>query len=158
MTNVIQGDERPKMDHQHTALWPMNLQWLIKSCWSANAATRPSFDVVVKTLVEIQTELSTTIKTSERRRTKSTGSQDEDRRLVPPPPTLSPSSKFQTGLPPVFESMKKPPTPRQQQQQRVALVTGSTDGIGLTTAKNLANQEGMIVLSGPLHIFLVSHQ
>ena len=34
MQLVVIGGERPKMDSQHTSNWPMNLQWLMKRCWS----------------------------------------------------------------------------------------------------------------------------
>jgi serine/threonine protein kinase len=53
MQQVVLGGERPKMDSQHTSNWPMNLQWLMKRCWSSFPALRPSFAVIKMTLKDI---------------------------------------------------------------------------------------------------------
>lgn len=98
LTNVIQGDERPKMDHHHTALWPVNLQWLIKSCWSREPEDRPSFNIANATLVEVQDELSAMKAVGSRAR--STGSHDD---------TTSGGSNNKTSHSPVFAAIKKPP-------------------------------------------------
>jgi serine/threonine protein kinase len=50
MSNVVLGGERPKMDSSHTSNWPVQLQQLIKNCWSAFPDTRPSFTEVRDTL------------------------------------------------------------------------------------------------------------
>lgn len=50
MNNVVLGGERPKMDSSHTSNWPVQLQHLIKSCWSAFPDTRPSFTEIRDTL------------------------------------------------------------------------------------------------------------
>jgi hypothetical protein len=41
------------MDSQHTAHWPTNLQWLMKRCWSAFPAVRPSFAVIKMVLKDV---------------------------------------------------------------------------------------------------------
>jgi serine/threonine protein kinase len=53
MQNVVVGGERPKMDSHHTQYWPTNLQWLMKSCWDASPAARPSFQIIVDVLVSM---------------------------------------------------------------------------------------------------------
>ena len=53
MQQVVIGGERPKMDAQHTAYWPLNLQWLMKRCWSAFPAVRPSFSDIKLVLADI---------------------------------------------------------------------------------------------------------
>ena len=53
MQQVVIGGERPKMDSQHTAFWPENLQWLIKHCWSPFPAARPSFTDCKQVLQDI---------------------------------------------------------------------------------------------------------
>eukprot|EP00538_Stauroneis_constricta_P002447 CAMPEP_0119572942 /NCGR_PEP_ID=MMETSP1352-20130426/44873_1 /TAXON_ID=265584 /ORGANISM="Stauroneis constricta, Strain CCMP1120" /LENGTH=481 /DNA_ID=CAMNT_0007622629 /DNA_START=183 /DNA_END=1628 /DNA_ORIENTATION=+ len=53
MEKVVKGGERPSMDHSHTSNWPMNLQWLIKSCWSDDISKRPAFVTIKTTLEEI---------------------------------------------------------------------------------------------------------
>ena len=50
MSLVVLGGERPKMDHRHTSCWPMNLQWLMKRCWSPFPTSRPTFAVIRETL------------------------------------------------------------------------------------------------------------
>jgi serine/threonine protein kinase len=51
MHTVWNGDvrHRPPM----TAWWPVELQWLIKACWTYTAESRPCFDCIVETLDEI---------------------------------------------------------------------------------------------------------
>lgn len=75
MTNVIIGGERPKMDHSHTAFWPVYLQSLIKICWSSNPDERPVFEVI-KTRLELAIE-ELSIVQSERTRARSTGSHED---------------------------------------------------------------------------------
>ena len=50
MSLVVMGGERPKMDSKHTSGWPMNLQWLMKRCWSPFPTSRPDFHVIRQTL------------------------------------------------------------------------------------------------------------
>jgi hypothetical protein len=50
---VVIGGERPKMDSNHTAYWPANLQWLINHCWAPLPASRPSFVVIEQVLQDI---------------------------------------------------------------------------------------------------------
>jgi serine/threonine protein kinase len=50
MSNVVLGGERPKMDSSHTHNWPIQLQQLIKSCWSDLPDSRPPFTEVRETL------------------------------------------------------------------------------------------------------------
>jgi len=57
MREVINGGERPKMDSTHTSHWPLNLQWMIKSCWSPHPDARPSFETIIETLNNILMEL-----------------------------------------------------------------------------------------------------
>jgi hypothetical protein len=73
--DVVLGGERPKMDYSHTAHWPVPLQWLMKSCWSADVGSRPSFSVVKQTLEEILVELN--IANPERKRAVTVGSHGE---------------------------------------------------------------------------------
>mmetsp|Transcript_39687 Transcript_39687/g.45206 ORF Transcript_39687/g.45206 Transcript_39687/m.45206 type:complete len:558 (-) Transcript_39687:135-1808(-) len=49
MKNVWNGDERPPTERW----WHVELQWLMKKCWSYFAKSRPEFDVVKETLEEI---------------------------------------------------------------------------------------------------------
>lgn len=53
MQQVVLGGERPKMDSNHTANWPNNLQWLIKKCWETSPSARPSFTMVKQVLKDI---------------------------------------------------------------------------------------------------------
>jgi hypothetical protein len=53
MQQIVLGGERPKMDSQHIANWPMNLQWLMKRCWSSFPAVRPSFAVIKMVLKDV---------------------------------------------------------------------------------------------------------
>jgi hypothetical protein len=53
MQQVVLGGERPKMDGQHTAHWPANLQWLMKTCWSPFPCVRPSFTLIKHVLADI---------------------------------------------------------------------------------------------------------
>jgi len=53
MNKVVNGGERPQMDAEHTRAWPLNLQWLMKRCWSTNSDRRPSFTVIQETLDDI---------------------------------------------------------------------------------------------------------
>lgn len=57
MREVVIGGERPKMDSAHTAHWPIALQWVMKSAWSADPNIRPSFPVVIETLQKVLEEL-----------------------------------------------------------------------------------------------------
>lgn len=57
MREVVIGGERPKMDSSHTAHWPVVLQWVMKSAWSADPNTRPSFTIVLQTLQKVLEEL-----------------------------------------------------------------------------------------------------
>ena len=50
MSLVVMGGERPKMDSKHTSGWPMNLQWLMKRCWSPFPTSRPDFHMIRQTL------------------------------------------------------------------------------------------------------------
>lgn len=73
MVNVINGGERPKMDHHHVAHWPASLQLLMKSCWSSEPKNRPSFEFVKSTLENVMEELTVQ---SDRTRAISTGSHE----------------------------------------------------------------------------------
>ena len=53
MSLVVMGGERPKMDSKHTSGWPMDLQWLMKRCWSPFPTSRPDFHVIRQTLQEV---------------------------------------------------------------------------------------------------------
>ena len=99
MKCVIEGGERPKIDHH----LPINLQWLLKSCWSPNPEDRPSFDTARSILSDVLGELSKT--KSERSRSRSTGSHDEATTTLSPGTKRAPTNK---ALPPVFESIKMP--------------------------------------------------
>lgn len=50
MQHVVLGGERPPMDHRHVHSWPLELQWLMKRCWSGEPTLRPTFAVVLETL------------------------------------------------------------------------------------------------------------
>jgi len=50
MHSVWNGDVRPPMPKD---LWPVELQWLLKKCWSYFSKSRPDFSVVAETLQEI---------------------------------------------------------------------------------------------------------
>ena len=53
MQQVVIGGERPKMDSSHVEFWPLNLQWLMKRCWSPFPAARPSFTDIKQVLQDI---------------------------------------------------------------------------------------------------------
>lgn len=53
MQQVVIGGERPKMDAQHTAQWPANLQWLMNCCWSPFPSVRPTFSTIQGVLRDI---------------------------------------------------------------------------------------------------------
>ena len=53
MRQVVLGGERPKMDSQHTADWPSNLQWLMKRCWCKHPSARPTFADVKQVLKDV---------------------------------------------------------------------------------------------------------
>lgn len=53
MQQVVMGGERPRLDTPSTSWFPMNLQWLLKKCWSAFPVSRPSFEVITTTLQDI---------------------------------------------------------------------------------------------------------
>ena len=72
MSNVVLGGERPKMDSSHTYNWSIQLQQLIKSCWSAMPDSRPSFTEVRETLEKCLE--STDIEKPSRMRNESHGS------------------------------------------------------------------------------------
>lgn len=59
MQQVVVGGERPNMDAQHTAHWPMNLQWLMRRCWSPFPNVRPSFTVIKQVLADILVDKET---------------------------------------------------------------------------------------------------
>jgi serine/threonine protein kinase len=59
MQQIVLGGERPSMDSHHTAHWPMNLQWLMKRCWSAFPAVRPSFAVIKMVLKDVLVDKDT---------------------------------------------------------------------------------------------------
>ena len=52
MHQVWSGDERPPM----ADWWPVELQWLMKKCWSYFSKSRPDFNVISETLQEILEE------------------------------------------------------------------------------------------------------
>jgi hypothetical protein len=49
MHPVWSGDKRPPI----ADWWPVELQWLMKKCWSYFAKSRPDFGVIIETLREI---------------------------------------------------------------------------------------------------------
>ncbi|CAB9529891.1 activated protein kinase catalytic subunit alpha-1 [Seminavis robusta] len=49
MANVVMGGERPHVDKH----WPMNLQCLMKRCWSPFPNARPDFSTILQTLQEV---------------------------------------------------------------------------------------------------------
>jgi serine/threonine protein kinase len=51
MSLVVIGGERPRVDPH----WPIALQHLIKRCWSPFPASRPDWDTIQQTLLEILT-------------------------------------------------------------------------------------------------------
>ena len=53
MQHVVIGGERPPMDSQHKAYWPINLQWLMNHCWSPHPVLRPSFTAILEVLQDI---------------------------------------------------------------------------------------------------------
>lgn len=53
MQQVVMGGERPRLDTPSTSWLPMNLQWLLKKCWSAFPVSRPSFEGIKSTLQDI---------------------------------------------------------------------------------------------------------
>mgnify|MGYP005842990849 CR=1 FL=1 len=53
MSLVVIGGERPKMDSTRTAFWPLNLQWIMKRCWSPFPEMRPDFHAIRKTLLDV---------------------------------------------------------------------------------------------------------
>lgn len=53
MEEVVLGGDRPKLDPQHASHWPLNLQWLMKRCWSASPRVRPSFTLIKQVLKDV---------------------------------------------------------------------------------------------------------
>ena len=53
MTKVVRGGERPPIPY----LWPSLLKNLVRSCWSTDSKTRPSFESILLTLQKILKEL-----------------------------------------------------------------------------------------------------
>jgi serine/threonine protein kinase len=53
MQQVVMGGERPRLDTPNTSWFPVNLQWLLKKCWSAFAVSRPSFELIKRTLQDV---------------------------------------------------------------------------------------------------------
>uniref|UniRef100_A0A7S0F6S7 Serine-threonine/tyrosine-protein kinase catalytic domain-containing protein n=1 Tax=Craspedostauros australis TaxID=1486917 RepID=A0A7S0F6S7_9STRA len=118
MQHVVLGGERPKMDHSHVANWPIDLQWLIKSCWADSPDQRPSFETIKKSLEDIVNETTTSPvspKRSNRSQTVGTkfsaASPDKFQHRAP----LTPQPQSKSGgkakiAPPVggFGSIKKP--------------------------------------------------
>lgn len=94
MTQVILGGERPKMDHAHTAFWPVALQTMLCKCWSSHPEDRPSFDAIKATLEEVMAELS--MVHNERARARSIGSKEDDSKKSPTSPgkKIHPLSNF----------------------------------------------------------------
>jgi serine/threonine protein kinase len=97
---VIEGGERPKID---THL-PVNLQWLMKSCWSTCPQDRPSFDAARSTLLDVLEDLSSST-TPVRTRSHSTGSHND---AGGSPMRRPPQSDKAKTLSPVFEAIKIP--------------------------------------------------
>lgn len=58
MSLVVMGGERPKMDSRHNAHWPINLQWIMKRCWSPHPASRPDFTSIKESLLEVLISLT----------------------------------------------------------------------------------------------------
>ena len=104
MEHVVLGGERPKMDHAHTSHWPVALQWLIKSCWSAKVDQRPSFTVIRETLEGILK--NDTIRKPDRVRNMSSGEELTH--------TSTPSSNVGKSLPPL--SLSGIPKPERQRK------------------------------------------
>lgn len=50
MQRVVLGNERPKMDSNHTQFWPPALQNLMKKCWSRDPSQRPNFTDIIDVL------------------------------------------------------------------------------------------------------------
>jgi hypothetical protein len=57
MKDVVMAGERPKMDGSHVSLWPVDLQWIMKSAWSSDPDARPTFGVIVDILQKVLLEL-----------------------------------------------------------------------------------------------------
>lgn len=57
MKEVVMAGERPKMDSSHVSLWPVDLQWIMKSAWSSDPDARPTFGVIVDILQKVLLEL-----------------------------------------------------------------------------------------------------
>lgn len=53
MQNVVIRGERPSMGQNHTAYWPLNLQWLIQRCWSDDPILRPPFSMIKQVLRDV---------------------------------------------------------------------------------------------------------
>jgi len=53
MQQVVMGGERPRLDDPNTCWFPLNLQWLLKKCWSSHPVNRPSLKLVKATLQDI---------------------------------------------------------------------------------------------------------
>lgn len=81
MNLVVLGGERPKMDGSHTVFWPLRLQQLMTSCWSASGDKRPSFVEVKVLLNGIMDELQ---RSSSPIPSPSVGGGGQ-RQMVPPP-------------------------------------------------------------------------
>jgi hypothetical protein len=84
MEQVVLGGERPKMDASHTSYWPVALQWLIKSCWSAKSEKRPSMTVIRETLEGILK--NDIIQKPDRIRNLSSGEELKDEQAAPSTP------------------------------------------------------------------------
>lgn len=53
MLQVVMGGERPRLDTASTSWFPMELQWLLKKCWSKDPLERPTFEAAQKCLQDI---------------------------------------------------------------------------------------------------------
>jgi len=73
MREVVISGERPKMDTSHTALWPLDLQWLMKASWSSDPNIRPSFTKISQTLQHVLEELD--VPKTQRVRSRSEGNE-----------------------------------------------------------------------------------
>lgn len=89
MKEVVIGEERPKMDTSHTAHWPVDLQWLMKSSWSTDTELRPTFTVIVDTLQNVSRDLQRPM--YDRVRSHSEGSAPHESSATGP--TVSPARK-----------------------------------------------------------------
>ena len=57
MSHVVIAGERPKMDNSHVSLWPLELQWVMKSAWNSDPDARPTFKLIIHTLKNVIDEL-----------------------------------------------------------------------------------------------------